>query len=403
MTTPSDSTNRPAFLGGKPIFETAFRFIQPTLPPIEKVLEHYQPAYSTGMITNSGLVSRFESETAERLGVKHCVAVSSCTSGLMLTMKVLGVTGEVILPGFTFFASGHAVMWNGIRPVFADCQSDSWNIDPVDVERRITGRTSAILAVHVYGNPCDVHGLERIARRAGVKLIFDAAHAFGSEYGGRPIGQFGDAEVFSLTPTKLLVAGEGGLITTNDALLARLLRAGRNYGDAGAYDPEVMGLNARMTEFNAAMALAGLPLVDGKIRRHNEIAARYIRALSGLPGLSFQHVRGGNLCSYKDFSMVIDHHQFGMTRDEFRQALLAENIETKKYFYPPMHQQKLYRRHHQGALPLPETDRVSNNVLSLPIYDALPDRTCDGIIRAIERIAAVRSVPQKTATAAQTS
>jgi dTDP-4-amino-4,6-dideoxygalactose transaminase len=403
MTMPSESLDRPAFLGGKPIFDIRFRFIEPTLPPLETVLKLYQPAYSTGMITNCGLVSRFEREAAERLAVKHCVAVSSCTSGLMLTMKVLGVTGEVILPGFTFFASGHAVMWNGIRPVFADCDPGSWNIDPVDVERRITGRTSAILAVHLYGNPCDVQGLERVARRAGVKLIFDAAHAFGSEYGGRPIGQFGDAEVFSLTPTKLLVAGEGGLIATNDAVLARLLRAGRNYGDAGAYDPEVMGLNARMTEFNAATALAGLPLVDGKVRRHNEIAARYIRALSALPGIRFQQVRGGDICSYKDFSMVLDPQEFGMTRDDLRQALLAENIETKKYFYPPMHRQKLYRRYHDSAHPLPHTDRVSDNVLSLPIYDALPDRTCEGIIRAIERIAAVRSVVQQRATAAHTS
>src|SRR5579863_7059764 len=257
----------------KLLFPERLRFIKPTLPPLERIMSLYRPGFSEGLVTNSGIVARFEAAVCERLGVAHCVAVSSCTSGLMLVMKALGLSGEVIVPSFTFFATGQAVVWNGLQPVFADCGPQTWTIDPADVERKITERTSAIVAVHLYGNPAPGAELESIAQRYGLKLLFDAAHAFGSQYCGRPVGQLGDAEVFSLSPTKLLVAGEGGLVCTDDATLAHLVRAGRNYGDLGAYDPMLLGLNARMTEFNAAMGVAGLDLVDSKVKRHNQIAA----------------------------------------------------------------------------------------------------------------------------------
>ncbi|HLY18363.1 MAG TPA: DegT/DnrJ/EryC1/StrS family aminotransferase [Bryobacteraceae bacterium] len=226
-----------------------FRFIHPTLPPLARIVTEYREFYHQGLITNGKLVERLEAAVCERLGVRHCVAVSSCTSGLMLVMKAFGLRGEVILPSFTFFATGHAVLWNGLTPVFADCDRQTWNIDPRAVERAITPQTAAILAVHLYGNPAAVTELEWIAGKHGIPLLFDAAHAFGASYKGQSVGQFGDAEVFSLSPTKLLVAGEGGLVATNDALLAHKLRAGRNYGDLGAYDPMLLGLNARMTEF----------------------------------------------------------------------------------------------------------------------------------------------------------
>src|SRR5712691_11437991 len=215
-----DLTDFAAIHGGEPVFQERFRFIQPTLPPLEAVLDLYRPAYEGGLITNSSLVARFESAVAERLEVRHCIAVSSCTSGLMMVLRSLDLRGEVILPSFTFFATGHAVLWNGLQPVFADCHPDSWTLNPADVERKITERTCAILAVHLYGNPCDIDGLVRVAAHHNLKLIFDAAHAFGSQYHSRPIGQFGDAEVFSCTPTKLLIAGEGGLVATNDSTLA---------------------------------------------------------------------------------------------------------------------------------------------------------------------------------------
>jgi dTDP-4-amino-4,6-dideoxygalactose transaminase len=378
----------PAIHGGRPLFSQRFRFIRPTLPPLENVLGHYRTAYDNGVITNADFVGKFEAAVAERLVVKHCIAVSSCTSGLMMVERALQLTGEVIIPSFTFFATGHSARWNGLTPVFADCEPDTWNVDVADVERKITERTSALLIVHLYGNPANVAALTKIAKSHNLKLIFDGAHAFGSQYRGRPVGQFGDAEVFSLSPTKLLVAGEGGLVTTDDDALAKAVRLMRNYGDGGAYDPEWIGLNARMSEFNAALGLAGLPEVDERVSRRNHIAKMYTDLLAPLPGLRFQTVHPQDVNTYKDYSIHITAEKFGMTRDELAEGLLAENIETKKYFYPPMHMQTLYRSFHKPAKrDLRQTEEVTGGILSLPIYESLPDSTIETIAHAIHRLA----------------
>jgi dTDP-4-amino-4,6-dideoxygalactose transaminase len=375
----------PAIHGGRPLFSQRFRFIKPTLPSLDAVMGNYRGAFENGLITNADLVGKFEAAVAARLQVKHCVAVSSCTSGLMMTLRALGVTGEVIIPSFTFFATGHAARWNSLTPVFADCEPDTWNVDVADVERKVTERTKALLIVHLYGNPANVEALSKIAERHNLKLIFDGAHAFGSQYRGRPIGGFGNAEVFSLSPTKLLVAGEGGLVTTNDASLAKAVRLMRNYGDAGAYDPEWIGLNARMSEFNAALGLAGLPEVDDRVRRRNDIARMYDEQLASLPGLRFQKVDSRDVNTFKDYSIHVTPEQFGMTRDELAEGLLAENIETKKYFYPPMHMQTLYKQF--GGPNLKTTEEVTGGILSLPIYESLPDSTIATVSRAIQRLA----------------
>lgn len=369
----------------KPAFDEKFRFIKPTLPGLDSVVAAYASAFSEGLVTNAGLVARFEAMVAERLGVSHCVAVSSCTSGLMLVLKSLGLTGEVIMPSFTFFATGHAAVWNNLTPVFADCRPDTWTLNLTDVESSITPRTSAIIGVHLYGNPCSPAALCELASRHNLKLIFDSAHAFGSCSQHRPIGQFGDAEVFSLSPTKLLVAGEGGLVTTNDATLAKLVKLGRNYGDSGSYDPAFAGLNARMSEFNAALGLTGLSLVDSKVSRHNEIADHYRNSLCDLPGLSFQTVLPGDVSTYKDFSVIIDETRTGISRDAIARALLEHNIETRKYFDPPLHKQLVFRNC-AAQRPLPVTESSACSVLSLPIYESLPDSTIDGVCKALRSI-----------------
>jgi dTDP-4-amino-4,6-dideoxygalactose transaminase len=315
----------------------------------------------------------------------------------MMVLRALGLTGEVIIPSFTFFATGHALLWNGLRPIFADCDEETWNVDPVDVERKISERTSAILAVHLYGNACDVERLTQLACRRHLKLIFDAAHGFGSYHRGRPVGQFGDAEVFSLSPTKLLVAGEGGLVTTNDTTIARMIRGMRNYGDLGAYDPEWLGMNARMSEFNAALALAGLPLVQAKVARRNLIAKKYTNLLSTLPGLRFQHVSPEDVSTFKDYSIHVTSDVFGMCRDALAEALLAEGIETKKYFYPPLHRQKLYSRFHNvGGGDLSRTDSITAGIVSLPIYESLPEATVERVACAVQRFGGFKR-PEKPA------
>lgn len=381
---------------GKQVSCEPFPFMRPTLPDLSQVVSEYRSAYHNGIVTNAELVTRLEAAVAERLRVKHCVAVSSCTSGLMLVLHALGLQGEVILPSFTFFATGHAVLWNGLKPVFADSDADTWNISPAAIEKRITADTSAILAVHLYGNPCDVTALEVIARRHNLKLVFDAAHAFGSEYRGIPIGSFGDAEVFSLSPTKLLVAGEGGLVTTNDAKLAAAVRAMRNYGDVGAYNPKWLGLNARMTEFNAALALSGLPLVDAKVRRRNSIAGMYTEMLSSLPGIHFQQVHTADTHTYKDYSIHVTPQTVALNRERLAEALHTENVPTKKYFHPPLHQQFLYSRfYNRDANDLTQTEYIADGILSLPIYESLPDETVRAVAELIQRI--VRSACERKA------
>jgi dTDP-4-amino-4,6-dideoxygalactose transaminase len=384
---PTPSSKLPAIHGGRPAFAERFPFIRPTVPALSDVVATYEAAYRSGLLTNSSLVARFEGAVAERLRVKHCVAVSSCTSGLMMVLRGLGLTGEVILPSFTFFATGHATRWNGLTPVFADCDPNTWNVTPAEIERKITPRTSAILAVHLYGNPCDYEAIEGLAARRGLKLIFDAAHAFGSARRGRPVGSFGDAEVFSLSPTKLLVSGEGGLVTTNDAKLAGAIRSMRNYGDLGAYNPDWIGLNARMSEFNAALGLSCLSLVDEKVKRRNAVANMYTELLAGLPGARFQSVDPEDTHTFKDYSIHVTPEPFGMTRDQLAQALLAENIETKKYFYPPLHQQDLYKPFFNANRDdLTQTEYITGGVLSLPIYESLSDETVKTVAQAIKDI-----------------
>jgi dTDP-4-amino-4,6-dideoxygalactose transaminase len=384
-----ETPNLPATL------DTSIRFIQPTLPNLGDVFALYQDVYSSGLVTNGALVERFEDAVREFTRAKHCVAVSSCTSGLMLTMKALDLYGDVVLPSFTFFASGEAVLWNDLRPVFADCDLETWNVSVPDVERRLNSRTAAILGVHMYGNPCAVDELTSLAAKSGCKLIFDAAHAFGSLRQGKPLGGNGDAEVFSLSPTKLLVAGEGGLVTTNDSTLARRLRLARNYGDGGAYDPELLGLNARMSEFNAALGLEGLKILQHKVRRHLHIAALYTELLKDVPGVRLQTVATGDQSTYKDFSIHVSDPGSQPLGAALCNALAARRIPTKRYFYPPLHRQKVFAGLHTPAhAPLQVTDFISSGIVSLPIYASLADKTIEMIASTVRETLASWSVKE---------
>lgn len=383
--------SKPAILGGTPAFKTQLPMVRPSLPPLDPLLEEARAILASGQLTNGRYVRDFEQQAAAWLGVPHAVAVSSCTSGLALLLRALELEGEVILPSFTFFATAHAVVWNGLRPVLADCEADSFNLDPQQVRELVTPATSAILAVHMYGNPANTEALESLARERGLKLIFDAAHAFGSRREGRPVGGFGDAEVFSLSPTKLLVAGEGGLVATRHAKLAQRLRAARNYGDSGTYDPLVLGLNARMPELNALLALRGLPGVEAQVARRNAIARLFMEGLGRLPGVSFQIVRAQDVSTYKDFSIVVDAEKFGLHRDELGAALTAENVDVRKYFYPPLHEQALYRSYFRPDKDrLHITERISHNILSFPIYASLGDDAAHRLVEAVRRIHAYR-------------
>lgn len=379
--------NRPAILGGTPLFREKIPIIQPTLPDYETMAPQVREIFATGMLTKGKYLRQFEERLAEYLGVKHAVCVSSCTLGLALTYQGLGLRDEVIVPSFTFMATVHPLVWLNATPVFVDIDPHSWNIDPAKVEEAVTSRTTGIVAVHNFGNPADVEILEEIAHRYHLKLVFDAAHGFGTLYQGKPVGRFGDAEVFSLTPTKLLVAGEGGVVATNDDILAKHIRTGREYGNDGHYGSDFPGLNARMPEFNAILGIKSLEMLEENAERRNQLVKRFRERLERLPGIAFQTIRPGNRCSYKDLSVLIDENAFGLTRDQLAQALEAENIDTRKYHDPPVHTHRTYRplwERYDSRLPV--TNWVAPRSLSLPIYSHMDEAMVDGICTAIERI-----------------
>jgi dTDP-4-amino-4,6-dideoxygalactose transaminase len=369
---------------GRPVFSKLLPIVDPEGVPGEEFLEEVREILASKQLTNGAYVRKFEEAAAEYLGVAHCVAVSSCTAGLLLVLKVSDLSGEVILPSFTFHATAHAVVWNGLTPVFADCDAKTFCIAPEAVRAQVSSRTVAILAVHLFGNPAAIEELEEIAAGSRIPLVFDAAHAFGSSRQSKRLGGFGTAEVFSFSPTKLVVAGEGGLVTTRDTRLAERLRAARNYGDAGNYNPEVLGVNARMSEINAAMALHGLMGLDARIERRNEIRLRYERKLRDVAGIRFQEVSEGGRSTFKDFSVIVDEKEFGHSRDWLVEVLHRENIGARKYFSPPVHRQKLYSAMWDGRA-LPVTDLVSDGVVSLPIYSSLSDDSVDKVCEVIWR------------------
>jgi len=370
----------PAIAGGEPAFPEPLPFVRPTVPALDRVTTRVASSYDRGILTNGPIVREFEAAAAERLGVPHVIAVSSCTAGLMLCLRVLAPDGPVVLPSFTFSASAHAVVWNGLDPRFVECDPASFQIDTDSAASRIAG-AGALLATHVFGAPCAAETVESIGARAGIPVLFDAAHGFGGSRAGRPLGGFGAAEVFSLSPTKVVVAGEGGIIATRDDALADALRIGRDYGNPGDYDTRFVGLNARMSELHAAIGIESLAGLDERLAQRRRIVDRYRGGLAELPGVSVQRIDPADESTYKDFTIAFDAAAFGLTRDEVVTALRAEGIDTRNYFSPPVHRQHAYRDVEPCDLPV--TDEVAGRVVSLPIYVSLTEAQIDTITRVL--------------------
>lgn len=378
---------KPAILGGVPVFENKIPITEPTLPGSNSLREEVDSIIRSRMITNSRFVQEFEEKLEKYLGVRCAIALSSCTSGLMLILRTLEIAGEVIVPSFTFHATCHAIVWNNLKPVFVDCNPETYNIDPAKVEQSITSKTSAILAVHIFGNPCEVDSLRYLAKKYKLRLIFDAAHGLGTKYREKNLGGSGDAESFSLSPTKLMTTGEGGIVTTNDAELAEKIRIGRNYGDSGTYDCDFVGLSARMPEISALLGIKCLEMLEKNVEARNHLAIVYREELSKIPGISFQKIEHKNKSSYKDFSVCINEERFGMDRDILCDALAKENIITKKYFFPAVHRQKVYKKYYDGDKnSLVVTEQLSNNSLSLPLYSHMTEAEIRKISRTIENL-----------------
>ncbi|MFH1563687.1 MAG: DegT/DnrJ/EryC1/StrS family aminotransferase [Nitrospirota bacterium] len=398
--------DKPAILGGKPIFEKLLPIARPSLPKLEEINSQLQDTFTSGILTNGKYVAEFEQKCSQYLGVENVIAVSSATAGLILVEKALGLNGEVLVPSFTFTATCLSLNWNKIETRYVDCHPKTFTLDPILVEKAITrqasaANTCAILAVCIFGNPPDMDMLNNLAKDYRLKLIFDSAHGFGTKYNDKLIGGFGDAEVFSLTPTKSLTTGEGGLITTNDKELAQKLKLMRNYGVESDYDCELIGLNARMLEFSAILGLKNLSTIEEKINHRNKLAKDYKTKLSKLPGIEFQEIKESCRSTFKDFAILINEEAFGLNRDELGLALEKENIQTRKYFYPPVHLQKAYRHFYPkygGDTPptpsqegiikekLSNTLRISSNILCLPISGEMNEEELEKVCAAIEQI-----------------
>jgi len=380
-------SNKPAILGGEPIFDALLPITRPHLPELEKVMLELQDTFNSGIITNGKYVAEFEERCAEYLEVENVIAVSNATAGLMLIIKALGLDGEVLVPSFTFTATGLSLKWNNLEAVYVDCDQKTFTIDPGAIEKAIRGNTCAILAVCIFGNPPDIESLDKLAKSYRLNLIFDSAHGLGTKYKNRLIGGYGDAEVFSLTPTKTLTTGEGGLITTNDNELARKIRKMRNYGIESDYDTEFIGLNARMLEFSAILGLKSLEKIEEIISLRNKLAQSYREKLSTLAGIEFQRISQNCRSTFKDFAILIDEESFGLDRDKLALSLEKENIQTRKYFYPPLHLQKAYRHFYpKYNNELVNTLKISNNILCLPIFADMKKDELSKVCEAIYKI-----------------
>jgi dTDP-4-amino-4,6-dideoxygalactose transaminase len=369
--------------------------VRPTLFDLEAVLEEFRQAWESGQVTTNIFTRQFEAAVEEKLQVPHAVMVQSCTAGMMLVLRSLELKGEVILPAFTWTSTAHAVVWNGLTPIFADITPGTYTLDPQAAARAITPHTVAIMPVNVFGCPPDYEAFAQLAQDSGLRLIYDSAQGLGSRFQQKNgtwqySGVFGAAEVFSLSPTKVISAMEGGLITTHNAALAQKLRQMRDYGKtADGEDIAWLGLSARVPEINAIVARHNFAQMDHLVARRQELISTYKTNLNGLPGVTFQQIPPGSMTSGNYFTLFINPDQARCPRDEAYEQLKKRGIQAKKYFFPALHLQKVYEelgRSYRGKLPVTETAAAAG--LALPLFSHMPQETILHVIQQVREILA---------------
>lgn len=384
-----------AIFGFPPAFTEAVHVGRPNIGDRDRFFARLNDILDRRWLTNHGkYVIELEHRIADLIGVRNCILVSNGTVGLELLIRALGLRGEVIVPAFTFVATAHALQWQEITPVFADIDSDTHCIDPGSVEAMITSRTSGIIGVHVWGRPCAIEPLTALAERHKLKLLFDAAHAFGCSHGGRMIGSFGEAEVFSFHATKLMNTFEGGAIVTDNDRLAEKLRLMHNFGFAGYDNVVYIGTNGKMSEVCAAMGLTNLESLDEVISVNLRNYRAYGQHVAGMQGLTLAPYDERQRSNYQ-YVVVTVGEDAALTRDELVEVLHAENIIARRYFYPGVHRMEPYRsRFPQAHLLLPRTERLSGQVMVLPTGTAISTqdiaRICDVMRTALGAARPVR-------------
>lgn len=356
----------------------------PTLPPYWEMEENLRAIVASGQLVNGPWTERFEADSARYLGVRYAISCSSGTAGLLAALATLTASSTVAMPSYTYSATYQAALWNGLAVQLLDCGEDGC-VDHRGLEDILErGRASALVAVHMHGNACHVEELREIGVRLGVPIIYDAAHAFGSRYKNHPLAGWGDLEVFSCSPTKPLSLGEGGVIATNDDWLARRVRLVCQQGQTpGSLDATCKALNGRLGEINACIGCHALRHLDRWLTRRQELAQEYRTRLANVPGISFQNTPPECVSSYKDFVIYVDAKHYGMDRDQLMIGLERQNIQTKRYFFPPIHMMSVYR---EKGMNLPMTEKLAVTTLALPFYAHMPLEQLELVCRSIQEM-----------------
>jgi dTDP-4-amino-4,6-dideoxygalactose transaminase len=375
--------------GAAPAFEELLHVGRPNMGDRDAFLRYVNDIFDRRWLSNDGpLVQQFEARVAEHLGVKHCVAMCNGTIALEIAIRALGFEGEVIVPSYTFVATAHALQWQGITPVFADIDPATHALDPAAVRRMITPRTTGIIGVHLWGRANRVDELQAIADEHGLRVMYDAAHAFSCTHGGRMVGSFGACEVLSFHATKFFNSFEGGAVVTNDDKLADTMRLMRNFGFSGLDQVSHPGTNGKMIEIAAAMGLVNLDSIDSVIEANRTNYRSYREALSDIPGVRLLGYDERERNNYQYVILEVDG-SCPASRDEIVTALRAENIMARRYFWPGCHRMEPYRSlfPHAG-LVLPHTEQVAGSVIVLPTGQTMDPEKIGVVAQVVRTVVA---------------
>jgi dTDP-4-amino-4,6-dideoxygalactose transaminase len=375
-----------AIAGGKPRFAEPLHVGRPNLGDKGRLMQRIEDILERRWLTNDGPVVReLEQKICEITGVKHCVTMSNATIALEIAIRALDFGGEVIVPSYTFVATAHALQWQEITPVFADIDPETLNMDPACLGRLVTPKTTGIIGVHVWGRPCNTRAIEAFAGEHGLKVMYDAAHAFGCSHEGKMIGNFGECEVLSFHATKFLNSFEGGAIVTNNDELAKKVRLMRNFGFAGFDRVIYLGTNGKMTEVCAAMGLTSLESMEDLIRLNRCNYEQYKKCLAPLSGLGVIDYSSNDRRNFHYIVVQVDPTVSPLDRDELVEVLHAENILARKYFWPGCHRMEPYRALFPNAhLLLPNTERLASQIMVLPTGQSISRQEIETICEIIE-------------------
>lgn len=366
----------------KPIYVT-----QPSLPDLEEFIPYLREIWDNKILTNNGpMHKQLEKELAEFLGVPFISLFANGTLALVTALQALRITGEVITTPYSFVATTHSLWWNNIKPVFVDIESKFGNIDPDKIEAAITPKTTAIMPVHVYGNPCYVDKIQKIADIYGLRLIYDAAHAFGVKYKGGSILNYGDLSILSFHATKVFNTFEGGAIISHDSATKKRIDYLKNFGFAGETTIMAPGINSKMNEVQAAMGLLQLKSFDENIKKRKVVAETYRELLKDIKGISMLSEPEDTVSNYAYFPIFVNEIEYGMNRDALYEKMKQNNIFGRRYFYPLISEFSMYKGLESSSHKnLPVAHKIADEVICLPIYSELSEDNIKKITSLLSR------------------